>query len=41
MRQAYDDRLMPRTRCPTGRLHHDPSRLHGGLLSCDLPGASQ
>ena len=33
IRQAYDSRLMPRTRSPTGRLQHDPDRLYGGLIS--------
>jgi hypothetical protein len=33
IRQAYDSRLMPRTRSPTGGLQHDPDRLYGGLVS--------
>jgi hypothetical protein len=31
IRQAYDTRLMPRTRSPTGRLQHNPSRSNGCL----------
>ena len=31
IRQAYDVRLIPRTRSPTGRLQHNPDRSYGGL----------
>src|SRR6185312_10429048 len=44
IRHAYDARLMPRTRSPTGRLQHNPDRSYGGsvqrAISCSASAKS-